>query len=290
MQLKRLHFHAVLTIMKRKRFGELTNMNTLHINQVEIGNGAPKICIPVTSRDITELQKDLNRLGHRSFDLIEWRVDYFAPLPSNKTLEFALRMISDAFPRIPLLFTFRTQAEGGNSPAEPGDYKRIVQCAITSGYADLIDLEAFADAGTVDFLLETAHELGVAVVLSNHDYTGTPPREEIVSRLRYMQRTGADITKIAVMPQSIQDVLTLMEASVMMRETYADRPYITISMSELGRLTRIASELTGSAITFGTLTRASVPGQMEANQLRQILELLYEENASKPSELLRSIW
>lgn len=49
-----------------------------------------------------------------------------------------------------------------------------------------------------------------------------------------MQELGADIPKIAVMPQSRKDVLTLLSATEEMASKYADRPIITMSMSATG--------------------------------------------------------
>lgn len=48
-----------------------------------------------------------------------------------------------------------------------------------------------------------------------------------------MQSFDADIPKIALMPQSTSDVLTLLAATLEMQEQYADRPIITMSMAKL---------------------------------------------------------
>ena len=45
------------------------------------------------------------------------------------------------------------------------------------------------------------------LVASNHDFFKTPAQSDIVYRLRKMQDMGADIPKIAVMPQNKRDVL-----------------------------------------------------------------------------------
>ena len=67
--------------------------------------------------------------------------------------------------------------------------------------ADLVDVEAFAGGGAAEEIIGEAHSAGVKVIASNHDFHRTPPRGEIVSRLVKMQDMGADIAKIAVMPQ-----------------------------------------------------------------------------------------
>lgn len=114
------------------------------------------------------------------------------------------------------------------------------------------------------------------VVASNHDFHKTPGKEEIVGRLCRMQELGADIPKIAVMPQSRQDVLTLLAATEEMNREYADRPIITMSMSGTGVISRLCGEVFGSALTFGAAKKASAPGQMEVRELSQILSLLHK--------------
>ena len=46
-----------------------------------------------------------------------------------------------------------------------------------------------------------------------------------------MQSLGADIVKFAVMPQCERDVLTLLDATLTMKEEHSDTPVITMSMS-----------------------------------------------------------
>ena len=91
--------------------------------------------------------------------------------------------------------------------------------------------------------VKTSHECGVKVIASNHDFRKTPPKAELISRMRKMQELGADIPKIAVMPQSTEDVLTLLSATEEMRRCYADRPVITMSMAGTGIVSRMCGEV-----------------------------------------------
>ena len=124
-------------------------------------------------------------------------------------------------------------------------------------------------------MVKTAHGRGVKVIASNHDFQKTPEKEEIVSRLCRMQELGADIPKIAVMPRNKKDVLTLLAATEEMASVHADRPIITMSMAGAGVISRLCGEVFGSALTFGSAGKASAPGQMKAEDLRTVLELLH---------------
>jgi len=139
---------------------------------------------------------------------------------------------------------------------------------------DLVDVEYRRDRAAVERIVAAAHARGVAVVASNHDFDATPPKDEIVARLREMQELGADICKIAVMPRSTADVLTLLDATRTMHEDHADRPLITMSMGGLGVVSRIAGQVFGSAATFGMVGTASAPGQVDAGELRSALDLI----------------
>ena len=90
-----------------------------------------------------------------------------------------------------------------------------------------------------------------------------------------MQELGADILKIAVMPQNSRDVLTLLSATEEMTRLYAERPLITMSMGGTGLISRLCGETFGSAVTFGAVGKTSAPGQIAADELAQVLELLH---------------
>ena len=139
----------------------------------------------------------------------------------------------------------------------------------------MVDVEVFTGDEIVKKIIDGAHAAGVKVVASNHDFFKTPDKDDIVGRLRKMQDLGADIPKIAVMPQNKKDVLTLLAATEEMANEYADRPIITMSMAGTGVISRLAGEVFGSALTFGAAAKASAPGQMGVQDLKQVLTLLH---------------
>jgi len=61
---------------------------------------------------------------------------------------------------------------------------------------------------------------------------------------------GADIPKMAVMPHNGQNVLDLMQATLLAKEKTGTKPLITMAMGDLGKITRIAGISFGSAVTF----------------------------------------
>ncbi len=249
--------------------------NSVQVRDTVIGEGQPKICIPVTGKTEKEIITSLGNVMKSRPDLIEWRADYFEKIHDEECVLQVLSEIREEIKNIPLLFTVRTKNEGGNVTLDKDDYVILCRAVCRSGDADMIDCELFLGDETVSEVIANAHEYDVRVVLSNHDFHATPERGEIVKRMCRMQELGGDILKVAVMPESAKDVLTLLEASSYMYETYAVQPLIAVSMSSKGVISRLCGETFGSAVTFGSAGKASAPGQMDALELRKILEQLH---------------
>ena len=92
--------------------------------------------------------------------------------------------------------------------------------------------------------------------------------------LGFMEEVGADLRKLAVMPSCAEDVLNLLYATVSANRT-GNQPVITMSMSGLGAVSRVAGQVFGSCVTFGTVGKASAPGQLELTELRNFLYQLH---------------
>jgi 3-dehydroquinate dehydratase-1 len=248
---------------------------TVTVKNVTLGEGIPKICVSLISTAMPELVAEAQALKELAPDLVEWRSDFFAEVEDLAAVRKTLAEISSVLPDTPLIFTFRSAREGGEREITTEYYIRLNQAAAESGYVDIIDVELFNEENVVRELIAAAHACGVFVIVSNHDFHGTPSQEEIVSRLRQAQALGGDLPKIAVMPQQAGDVLTLLAATNTMREQYADRPIITMSMAGEGVISRLAGEIFGSALTFGAAHKPSAPGQVAVAELRRVLELLH---------------
>ena len=154
-------------------------------------------------------------------------------------------------------------------------YTALNAAVAKSGYVDAVDVEIFSGDDVVRANVENIHLAGKLVVGSNHDFFKTPDKDELVRRMVKMQEMGADLPKIAVMPQNKADVLTLLAATEEMSRVYADRPIITMSMAGDGVISRLCGEVFGSSMTFGAVGQASAPGQIPVNQLLDVLALIH---------------
>ena len=250
-------------------------MKTVNVKNVILGNGIPKICVPIVAKTKEEIIAEALSFTNIHVDVVEWRVDWFDGIEDIEKVKDVLKDLVPALNNIPLLFTFRTAKEGGEKAISSKDYAEFNKAVAATGLVDMIDIEAFTGDDIVKGIIESVHAKGVKVIASNHDFEKTPSKDDIIYRLRKMQGLEADILKIAVMPKCKLDVLELLEATVIMSERYADRPIITMSMSSMGVISRLAGEVFGSALTFGAVKKVSAPGQISVVDLHKILELLH---------------
>ncbi len=250
-------------------------MKPVIIRNCTIGQGLPKICVPIVGKTQEEILDAANKIIPIGADVVEWRVDWYDHVFDFEKVKDTAEKLRVTLGDMPILFTFRTSKEGGEKAISVEDYISLNQNISKTGYVDLIDVEAFTGDQAVKAIINYAHDHGVKVVASNHDFQKTPVKSDIIYRLRKMQDLGADIPKIAVMPQNKADVLTLLSATEEMYTNYADRPIITMSMSATGVISRICGEVFGSALTFGAVGKASAPGQMGAEELKELLQTLH---------------
>lgn len=250
-------------------------MNIVEVRNVKLGSGIPKICVPLVGKNDDELTNEIKKLKDIEFDLVEWRIDFYEEILNINKLINVSKNIRELLGDVPILATFRTAKEGGEKNITNGEYIELYKKLCENKYIDLIDVELFTGDNIVKEVIDNAHRNNIKVIMSNHDFNKTPSKDEILKRLLKMQELNADIPKIAVMPQSSEDVLSLLNATNEMVTKYAKSPIITMSMSGLGVISRISGEIFGSCLTFGAAQKASAPGQINAVKLKDILDEIY---------------
>ena len=258
---------------------------TATVRGIELGRARPEIIVPLVGAYEDELLAQAEAAVGTRARIMEWRLDRFRPdlEDTGEHREAVLAALpalrAQLGPDRALLVTFRTETEGGGRPIADRDLGILLDALIsgrragTQSVVDLVDIETARDPRTVERVISAAHRHGTVVVGSHHDVEGTPPEAELVEILRAQRRLGADVPKIAVTPRSARDVLTLLSASLTVAEDLSG-PHIAISMGTLGASTRVAAETFGSAATFATAGVGSAPGQLRAEDVAGMLELL----------------
>lgn len=251
-------------------------MNTVKIKNIEIGSGMPKICVPIVAVSKEDILKEAEYIKTIKADIVEWRADWFENVFDIEKVKEVLSDLSNILGDIPLLFTFRTKKEGGEKEIELDFYAELNIAAANTEFVDMLDVEIFSGDAIVSTIIEAVHLAGKKIIASNHDFFATPDKNDIISRLVKMQNMGADISKIAVMPNSKKDVLTLLAATEEMVSEHATKPVVTMSMGGKGLISRLSGEVFGSAITFGAAKKASAPGQIAVAELYNVLDVIHQ--------------
>ncbi|BDZ32276.1 type I 3-dehydroquinate dehydratase [Lactiplantibacillus brownii] len=244
---------------------------------LKLGVGRPKIAVPITGHTMADILAAVPAIKAAQPDLVEWRIDFYDAVMDPVKLQQTGQQLRAVLGDIALLTTFRTSGEGGNLALTEAAYFDICATALAGGYTDALDLERYHDETAVKRLVAQAHQQNVVVIMSNHDFEQTPAQSDIVQRLASMVDWGADIAKMAVMPQSAADVLTLLAATNEAQQTLT-QPVITMAMGDLGKVSRLAGEVFGSCLSFATVGAASAPGQISVERLRPILDELTLNN------------
>ena len=250
-------------------------MSCVDIRGCRIGEGRPKVILPIVERAEAAILEKAAQFSTLQADCVEWRVDYFEGARAPGAVARCLAKMRVALKDKLLLVTIRTKAEGGELALRHTEYTDLLHTILDTDCADLLDIEFFTAGADLPLLVEQAHTAGVPVVCSSHDFAKTPPRAELVERMVQMQQAGADLPKLAVMPQSRTDVLELLAATAEMAEHHPETPVITMSMGTLGAVSRLAGEAFGSAMTFANPGQASAPGQVPLDIVNEVLDALH---------------
>ena len=263
-----------------------------------------KVCVPITGKNPAEIEQQALAIAGTDADVVEWRFDLatelYRPFVQPKAnadardaaegsssaeidaaskdllqLQAVITRLRALLPGKELLFTIRTQRQGGNFLNDAAAYRRFCVLALASAQLDYLDLEDTTAEEDSRALMTLAHEMGVRVIASYHDFEKTPAVEEILEKLRALRAMGADILKTAYMPTKTSDVATLLMATARFREEDAAKhPLITMSMGEIGQISRLIGGAFGSMLTFATVGECSAPGQMPIEAVRAVLTQL----------------
>ena len=197
---------------------------------------------------------------------VELRADLLADPAQVCAALTAVRAASS----LPLLLTYRSTTEGGKGAGHGQGYEDYLASLLQLRPAvAAVDIEMACPASKA--LVAEAKAGGYDVVGSCHDFTATPSAAQIAEKLAQITAAGADITKVAYMPRTAQDVAALRHAAHDFAGAYPHQPLIAISMGQLGTPSR--TDLV-NCLTFATIAdgAASAPGQATIAHVKAWLE------------------
>ncbi|MDD2648633.1 MAG: type I 3-dehydroquinate dehydratase [Eubacteriales bacterium] len=249
-------------------------MKTVKAGKLEIGSGLPKIAVPITGKNEAEISAQAKAISCSSADIVEWRADLFEYANDSARINSAISIIRSEIGKMPLLFTLRTASEGGNADISKVEYLRLISLAAQNSLIDLCDVEMLSNPEAAAEAVKICALYRIPVIGSRHHFDKTPSASEMIDEVLQIKARGADIVKLAVMPQNENDVWRLMSLSSLVLQKISC-PLVLIAMGAMGAKTRAFSELFSSAITFSSFGDSSAPGQLDAEMTARALKLVH---------------
>ncbi|MCS6739428.1 type I 3-dehydroquinate dehydratase [Acinetobacter baumannii] len=268
-----------LSLLTLPFFAAQANAEPVTLNaQTQTAATAVKTIVPITAKTKEQALAQAQVIANTAdADLAEFRIDLLSFASDTKQVIALGHELKKILGNKPMIATIRTKNEGGQLEISDADYGKTYQAYLKNPFMDWLDVEMFHDQKVVSEIVQKAHQKKVLVVMSNHDFQKTPSQDEIEKRLLKQDQMGADVLKIAVMPKSKQDVFTLMNATLKVSQQ-TTKPLLTMSMGQLGTISRVATANMGGSYSFGMIGQASAPGQIDVTKLKQILQTVQPTN------------
>lgn len=225
------------------------------------GESPGRICIPIVEMTIEKSFRAV-KAANRLADLIELRVDYLR----KPELEPLLRAGEK-----PFIVTNRRKEEGGKFRGGEKERLEILQRAVDLGAA-YVDVEMSSARRLLHNLIKNKEE--TRVILSIHDFGGTPSPGALRALCGRMMRYGADVLKIVTFARTFEDNLKVLSLIPYARERKQE--IVAFCMGGKGKMSRIFAPFMGAAWMYASLDRkrTSAPGQLTVLEMREIWERL----------------
>lgn len=231
----------------------------------------PRICIamgfPDTEKLLAEARREVDA-GERFF---EFRLDYlFRPEQGTK----AIRQFLNEQPDCTILATCRRHQNQGRFNGSIEEQIRILSAAIDAG-ARAVDIEVESAENAIPALDGLRGRAWL--VLSYHNFSGTPSMENVLRRMQKIQADAYKIVTTARKPLDNYRVLSL-------AKSHPKTAVILLAMGEIGFPTRVLSPAMGGLFSYAAPNAAegTASGQVSARLLRNLYRV---EKFSKSAKI-----
>jgi len=244
--------------------------------------GRVKICIPVVGPGRDEALHQIHTAAPLA-DLLELRMD----LIIDGNLKKLVHEIRNSFPPVKIVVTHRRPEESGLQAASVNKLNEeervaVLQEAVQLG-VDYVDMELSTPVELRDLLkvLIGKHSDRTKLIISVHDFSLTPYDDTLEDLWQACRDAGAGVIKIVTFAQTMADNLRVLRLIPWSLEK--GQEIVTFAMGEQGKISRVMAPLLGAHFTFASLglESATAPGQLTAEEMVKIMELLGESRSGK---------
>ena len=210
--------------------------------------------------DAQKLLEHARREVNAGESFFEFRLDYLAC--PRTTASPSSASFSPAHPDCCILATCRRHQNHGKFNGSVEDQIRILNAALDAGARAVdIEIESAENAGP---RLEALRGKG-QLMLSYHNYDGTPSPEVVLRRMLRIPADGYKIVTTARKPSDNSRILSL-------TKSHPRTPLIVLAMGETGFPTRVLSTAWGGMFTYAApnASEGTASGQVSARVLRHL--------------------
>lgn len=222
---------------------------------------AGRVCVALSGKDMVAVAQQSLTDCH----FFEFRLDSIQdPVSCLESLGEFLQRNSG----VTAIATCRRKAYGGGFTGTAQQQVAILTQTAKAG-CRLVDIETETAEELGTPALQQLRAAGAAVILSWHDFEGTPA---LVPQLERMQAFAPDFCKVVPTARTLRDALVLID----LLETHGtDGRLIAMSMGFRGTLTRVLGPRFGSAFTFAAPENGAgtAPGQMSIRTVRDLYRI-----------------
>jgi 3-dehydroquinate dehydratase-1 len=222
------------------------------------------VCVSVACEKVAQAI-DIAKHSESHADVIEIRLDSL----SHPEIEpFVINLTK------PLLFTNRPEWEGGSFNGSEAARIELLLEAIKHDCA-LVDLELKTApelrGELLDVLLDHPQ---TGLIISWHDFSGTPSINELGEILQQQMESGAHVGKIVTTANDYKEVLSVLNLQAIATEN--NFPLIAFCMGPIGKISRLATTKLGGYMTYAAPDggEETASGQIPASVIREMLTRL----------------
>ena len=220
-----------------------------------------KLCVCLTERT---QQSCIDFVTNSGSDIIEHRMDFMDRIGDLKEIYSATE--------IPVIATCRSRESGGNFVGDETQRINYLLEAVHDG-ASFVDLEIETELELMKQIIREAPKNNCEIIISKHYTSSTPENIDLLNLIREMKKTGADILKVVVTPESISDCKRVLQ---LYNLENLETPLIAFAMGLLGKFTRVSALFLGAPFMYVSQDsgRAAASGQISLSDMRTILRSL----------------
>ncbi len=223
------------------------------------------LCVSLAAPTASLLAQKLDQVENRA-DMVEIRLDRLQPQEVDGALELLGRC------RLPVIATNRPRWEGGGFQGDETQRLAILRRAVESG-ADFVDIELKAMEKGGGAVTQCCAAAGCRLILSYHDFQGTPSQPELRSIIRRMAAMGPSVAKVVTTARLPQDVRAIL--AVYCIGDLLPFELVAFAMGRVGAMSRLACLALGAPFTYVAPSpeETTAPGQLDLESVRRIVEL-----------------